>query len=202
VLASSAAVYGEAPPPLAESSATVPVSPYGAHKLMLEHYGRLYARLHGLEVVSLRYFNVFGPRQDPGSPYSGVLSRFAAALAAGRSPTIFGDGQQTRDFVYVGDVARANVMAIEAAGRAAGRVFNVATGRSRTVLEAFEAMRSVLAVPAEPEFGPARPGDIRHSAADVSQIREVLGWHPGTSFEVGLRELLAAPSPCEPGTVS
>jgi nucleoside-diphosphate-sugar epimerase len=195
VLASSAAVYGAAAPPLDESAPTVPLSPYGAHKLMAEHYGRLYSELHGVEVVSLRYFNVFGPRQDPSSPYSGVLSRFADALATGRPPAIHGDGLQTRDFVYVGDVARANVAAIQAGPQVAGRVFNVATGQSRTIREAFEVTRDVLGVSIDPDYGPGRPGDVRHSVADVSRIQDAFGWRAETTFREGIRELLGMPAP-------
>ncbi len=202
VMASSAAVYGDGAPPLAETAATVPQSPYGVHKLMLEHYGRLYSRLHGMEAVSLRYFNVFGPRQDPRSPYSGVLSRFAEALAAGRPPAIHGDGLQTRDFVFVKDVARANLAALEAGAHTAGRAFNVATGQSRSIREALDAMQQVLGTALEPEYGPGRPGDVRHSLADASLIRDSLGWQAEVDFAEGIRQFAGPVGPAIPSSPS
>jgi len=210
VHASSAAVYGELVPPLHERMLLEPLSPYAAQKLQNEIDAGVYARLYGLETVSLRYFNIFGPRQDPKSPYSGVLSIFIDALAEGRRPTIFGDGLQTRDFVYVGDVAQANVLALtnmepgssdtplpatpaspRQGGTTKGGVYNVGTGKTTTVLEAYRAIAQALGVSVEPEFGPERGGDIRHSLANISAITQALGYHPETPFADGIGKTVA-----------
>jgi UDP-glucose 4-epimerase len=206
VHASSAAVYGELAPPLHEEMLLKPLSPYAAQKLQNEIDAGVYARLYGLETVSLRYFNIFGPRQDPKSPYSGVLSIFIDALAEGRQPTIFGDGLQTRDFVYVGDVAQANLLALtnkepgssdtpqgfalspRQGGTTKGAVYNVGTGKETTVLEAYRAIAQAMGVDMEPALGPERGGDIRHSLANISAITEALGYHPETSFADGIRK--------------
>lgn len=193
--ASSAAIYGEAAPPIAEDSPPAPLSPYGLHKRMAEEYGRLYALHHGLEVVSLRYFNIYGPRQDPGSPYSGVLSRFADALTTGQPTRIFGDGQQTRDFVFVGDVARANLAALTAPGVFAGEAFNIGTGRPVTILETHAAIAAAAGRQgARALLEPPRAGDIRHSHARVDAARERLSWQARTSLEGGIRLTLEASS--------
>jgi UDP-glucose 4-epimerase len=210
VLASSAAVYGELTPPLHEEMLLKPLSPYAAQKLQNEIDAGVYARLYGMETVSLRYFNIFGPRQDPKSPYSGVLSIFIDALSEGRRPVIFGDGLQTRDFVYVGDVARANVLALTGelsdkeprssdtpqglarsphqGGERQGEVYNVGTGKTTTVLEAYRAIALAMGVRMEPEFGPERGGDIRHSLPNLSRITTVLGYRPETAFSDGIRK--------------
>lgn len=192
VHASSAAVYGELVPPLHEEMLLKPLSPYAAQKLQNEIDAGVYSRLYGLETVSLRYFNIFGPRQDPKSPYSGVLSIFIDALAEGRRPIIFGDGLQTRDFVYVGDVAQANVLALTADGPGtSGGVYNVGTGKTTTVLEAYRAIAQALGMTVEPEFGPERGGDIRHSLANISAITQALGYRPETLFADGIGKTVA-----------
>ncbi|HEY9855065.1 MAG TPA: SDR family oxidoreductase [Stenomitos sp.] len=191
VYASSAAVYGAAvAPPVSEGAPLCPSSPYGSQKRYNEEIGRLESELHGLETIGLRYFNIFGPRQDPASPYSGVLSIFIDRLSRGQVATIFGDGHQTRDFVYVGDVARANLLALTAdAGR--GEVFNVGTGRETSVLQAYQVIAKVLGVSPAPEFGPARSGDIRHSLANPTLIADRLGWSSQVTFEEGIAQTIA-----------
>lgn len=188
VFASSATVYGDEPAlPKTEQSSLQLLSPYGVHKLAGELYCRLYSRAFGLDTVCLRYFNVFGPRQDPSSEYGGVLSIFIRELLKNRPPTIFGDGLQSRDFIYVGDVAEANLLACERAG-IRGEVFNIACGKSVSVLDVFEAIRRVIGCSVEPKFAEKRAGDIRHSAADVSLAAERLGFRARYSLDEGLRE--------------
>lgn len=188
VTASSAAVYGVPQQlPLPESAMVQALSPYAAQKWLAEAYSRSYAELHGMNPVCLRYFNVFGPRQDPASPYSGVLSRFIGALVAGEGVTIHGDGQQTRDFVFVEDVARANVAALLAPEQAPGAVFNVGTGHAITVTRAYEAIATALGGAPQPAYGPARAGDVPHSRAEVSAAREALGFEAEVGFEEGLQ---------------
>lgn len=187
VMASSAAVYGVPTRlPLAEDTPPQVLSPYAAHKWMGEAYARTYAELHGMHPVCLRYFNVFGPRQDPASPYSGVLSRFIGAVLEGKPATIHGDGSQTRDFVYVSDVAQANMRALFATQTRPGDVFNVGTGRSVSVKEAFEAIARAAGSPMRPAFGPARAGDVPHSRADVRLAEARLGFRARMSFQDGL----------------
>lgn len=190
VYASSAAVYGNLVPPLSEAMSLKPLSPYAAQKYENEIEAGIYSRLYGLETVGLRYFNVFGPRQDPKSPYSGVLSLFIDALKERRKPFIFGDGLQTRDFVYVGDVAQANQLALErklADEPESGWVFNVGTGAQTTVLEAYRTIAQCMDLAIEPQFGPPRDGDIRHSLASISKISQSFGYHPETTFPDGIR---------------
>ncbi len=192
VFASSAAVYGDAPAlPAAEDALPAPISPYAVHKLTGEHLCRVATRLFGLEAVALRYFNVFGPRQDPSSEYSGVISRFTAALAAGQRPIIYGDGEQTRDFVYVADVARANLLAAEVPD-APGRSINIARGARVSLNAMLQVMGEVLGREVTPEYRPARAGDIVHSGADISLAHRALGFEPAVSFADGLRATLAA----------
>lgn len=189
--ASSAAVYGAiAELPAREEAPLVPTSPYGSQKRYNEETARLATELHGLETVGLRYFNVYGPRQDPRSPYSGVLSIFIDRILGDQPVTIHGDGLQTRDFVFVGDVARANVAALTAPG-GSGRAFNVGTGTAVTVLEAYRAIARSVGRDVEPAFGPGRAGDIRHSRADVGAIARELGWQAGVAFESGIGETIA-----------
>jgi UDP-glucose 4-epimerase len=186
VLASSAAVYGDDPTlPKTESSPTRPLSPYGLHKLIGEQYLRLYHDAYGLDTLSLRYFNVFGPRQRPDSPYAAVIPCFVHALTNGSSPTIFGDGRQTRDFVYIDDVVAANLAALTAS-RPAGRVLNIAGGRGVSLLELLAALEQVFARRAAPVFAPPRPGDIRHSMAAIDAARQYLGYEPRTPLVQGL----------------
>jgi UDP-glucose 4-epimerase len=199
VYASSAAVYGESQNlPLGEDEALQPTNPYGLEKQVDELYAGLYARLHGLDSLGLRYFNVDGPRQDPSSPYSGVISKFMQNLASGEALRIFGDGHQTRDFVYVGDVARANVLALASDYRG---VCNVATGSRVELLALARVLGGCVGEEAQLEFEPARKGDIRHSCGSDRRLRRQLGFAPRHSLEEGLGELTAyvqqeaAPSP-------
>lgn len=191
VYASSAAVYGtDAPPPVTEKTPLLPSSPYGSQKRYNEETARLEFDLHGLETIGLRYFNIYGPRQDPASPYSGVLSIFVDRLMREKGVQIHGDGLQSRDFVFVRDVARANLMALTAS-KGFGQAFNVGTGCQTSVLEAFRAIASELGSDREPEFAPARLGDIRHSLADAGLIREELGWSYEVPFSTGIAETIA-----------
>jgi UDP-glucose 4-epimerase len=190
VYASSAAVYGETTArPLSEAEPTRPLSPYGLDKLYTEHLGALYQALHGLETVPLRYFNVFGPRQDPSSSYSGVISIFASRFLAGEGVVIFGDGEQTRDFVYVADVVEANMRAM--LGPYAGpRPYNVGGG-DVTTLNALAAMiAGIVGVEPRITHAGARAGDIRHSRADISAIAEALGYAPRWTVRSGLEALI------------
>jgi UDP-glucose 4-epimerase len=166
-----------------------PLSPYAAAKLAGELYAQSFAASFGLETVSLRFFNIFGPRQRADSPYSGVIALFAAALGAGRAPTIYGDGLQSRDFTYVSDVVQALVKAADAPG-VSGKVYNVGTGRSVTVLYLLAALNQLLGTDIAPRLAPARAGDVRHSRADISRTRRDLGYEPAVAFEQGLAETL------------
>jgi UDP-glucose 4-epimerase len=187
VLASSAAVYGQAEGVVDESMPTLPVSPYGASKLAMEQIAQVYARGYGLETVCLRYFNAYGPRQSPDSPYAAVIPTFVRKMLRGEAPAIEGDGKQTRDFVYVEDLVQANLLAAEARD-AAGQVFNVAGGRRVSIVELGETLRSLLpGIPAS-GHGPEREGDIRHSAADLTRAEQALGYRPRTALKEGLRK--------------
>jgi UDP-glucose 4-epimerase len=190
VFASTAAVYGNAPKlPKSEGDALQPETPYAIAKLAGEHYLRIFAHLYGLEAVSLRYFNVYGPRQDPRSPYSGVISRFVDALSRGASPTIYGDGRQTRDFVYVADVVQANLRAALIPS-ARGEAFNIATGQGASLLQLLSTMGAVSGRSLAPRHEPARAGDILHSVAAIAHARESLGYAPRYSLTEGLTVLL------------
>ena len=190
IFAGSAAVYGDLPElPKSEDMPVRPLSPYAVDKLASEHACRVYAQLYGLETVVLRYFNVFGPRQDPSSPYSGVISIFADSLGKGKQPNIYGDGEQTRDFVYVGDVVAANIRAATAPA-AAGRTINVATGSTISINQLLRTLCRIQDAPFDPAYLPAREGDIRHSCANISQASRLLDWAPAVGFETGLRKLL------------
>jgi UDP-glucose 4-epimerase len=187
VYAASSSAYGNDPHmPKRETDMPAPISPYAAAKLAGEAYCQAFAATYGLETVALRYFNVFGPRQDPNGEYSAVIPKFVAAMLAGKRPTIFGDGQQSRDFVYVADVVAANLAAAERAA-ASGRVFNVATGRQYSLLELIASINGVLGTHVEPHFAVARAGDVKESVADISAAREVLGYEPHVDFDEGLR---------------
>ncbi|NKF20912.1 NAD-dependent epimerase/dehydratase family protein [Solimonas marina] len=191
VYASSAAVYGDPQQlPLTETAATVPISPYGLDKLVDEQYARLFMRLHPLSTMGLRYFNVYGPRQDPRSPYSGVISKFLDVVARGESPKIYGDGLQTRDFVYVQDIAAANVAALES--RETG-VLNVASGNAVDLLSVVDTLAALTGRPITPRHYPPRDGDIRDSRADITQLRTRLGMCPQWALADGLRQLLPQP---------
>jgi len=189
VIASSAAVYGAATPPIAEHLPIAPLSPYGLEKATCEAYARLYGELHGLETVCLRYFNVYGPRQDPASPYSGVLSILADRARSGRPFTIHGNGLQTRDFVHAADVAEANLKALVTPG-IAGLVANIGTGRQTSVAAMAHLVRKLLPSAPAPEHGPVRSGDIPDSWAATEAARACLGWQAQIPLEAGLEDLL------------
>jgi UDP-glucose 4-epimerase len=188
VFASSAAVYGTPRElPLTEASPVAPISPYGLEKSIDEQYGRLYAGLYSLATFGLRFFNVYGPRQDPQSPYSGVISKWHGALATGAAVRIFGDGLQTRDFVYVGDIAQVNVRALAATETG---VCNVGTGASVTLLDMLATLERVGGRVADRHFEPAADGDIKFSATSTERLRERIGYVPATGLESGLGALL------------
>lgn len=191
VMAGSAAVYGNDPTlPKTEEMLPLPESPYALAKITGEYYMRVFASLYNIETVSLRYFNVFGPRQDPSSMYSGVISKFTDTLKKGETPIIFGDGKQTRDFVYVRDVVRANLLAMESDSAGKGEVFNIATDKTCSLLELLENIKDILGLDIRPEFRDARAGDIRHSRASIDRANAVLGYSPTYSLRRGLEELV------------
>jgi nucleoside-diphosphate-sugar epimerase len=192
VFASSAAVYGNDPVlPKTEDMVPQPESPYALAKITGEYYLRVFSSLYNVETVSLRYFNVFGPRQDPSSMYSGVISKFTDMLKNGATPLIFGDGKQTRDFVYVKDVVQANLLAMHTDKAGKGEVFNVATNNTCSLLELIDIMNTILGTDIKPAFRDARAGDIRHSYASVDRAKAVLGYAPAYSLKAGLESLLA-----------
>jgi UDP-glucose 4-epimerase len=193
VFAASSSAYGETLElPKHESMVPDPLSPYAAGKLAGEHYIRVYARTMGVDGISLRYFNVFGPRQDPSSPYSGVISLFARAMAEGRRPVIYGDGGQTRDFTFVANVVSANLRALDFPGKLGGQAVNIGTGRRISLLDLVAAINGALGTGLEPEFRPDRPGDVRDSQADLARARASIGYEPVVGFEEGLRMTLGA----------
>lgn len=188
VFAASAAAYGIDPTvPKREEMTALPVSPYGLSKVAGEHYCRVWSHVYGLETVCLRYFNIFGPRQDPASPYSGVISIFARRMIDGVAPTIHGDGEQSRDFTCVDNVVAANLAAM-AAPVAAGEVYNIGTGRGITVNELVASLNQILGSDLVPKYGPSRVGDVRVSVADIGRARRDLGYDPRVGFEEGLRQ--------------
>ena len=191
VFACSAAVYGEDPElPKREEMAAAPIAPYGVEKITGEYYLSVFHRLYGLEGVSLRYFNVFGPRQDPRSPYSGVISIFVNRALAGEPPTVFGDGEQCRDFVYVQNVVQANLLAGRVPG-AAGRCYNIGCGQRTTLNELLRMLGRLSGKEMSPRYAPARSGDIRESLADISRAQRELGYQPEICVEAGLAGLFA-----------
>lgn len=191
VMASSSAVYGDDPSlPKTEEMAPRPMSPYAVQKYTGELYASVAAELYGLETVCLRYFNVFGPRQDPSSPYSGVISIFMTKAASGQAPTIYGDGGQSRDFVYVKDVVRANLLAATEAA-ASGRIFNVGTGRFIRIRDLWALIGELSDVTIDPVFEPPRAGDIRESVSDIGEIGKRLGFIPRVELRQGLIDTLA-----------
>ena len=191
VMASSAAIYGNNPAlPKQELMRPEPVSPYAIGKITGEYYLSVFAELYGLETVSLRYFNVYGPRQDPTSMYSGVISKFSDVLLAGETPTIFGDGKQTRDFVFVKDVVQANLRAMRSDRAGRGEAFNVGTGRQVSLLELLDTLCSLLERELTPQFRDARAGDVRDSVADISRVTEILGYRSEFDLRRGLKALL------------
>jgi len=189
VYAASSSAYGDTPTlPKREDMNLDPISPYAVAKLASEHYMISFYRCYQLETVCLRYFNVFGPRQDPSSPYSGVLARFITLMLRGEQPTIFGDGETSRDFTYIDNAVEANLLACQApANQAAGQVFNIATGRRVTLNEAFKALQGVTSYSGQPRYEPERKGDIKHSLADISNAQAGLGYNTKVDFEEGLR---------------
>jgi UDP-glucose 4-epimerase len=191
VFAASAAAYGNNPTvPKREQMIPEPESPYAISKVMGEYYARVYSQLYGLQVVCLRYFNVFGPRQDPSSPYSGVISIFAERMLKGEAPVIFGDGGQSRDFVYVDNIVEANMHACTTP-EAAGRLYNIGCERSVSILELVTALNEILGTALDPVFNPARQGDVRVSLADIAQARTQLGYEPIVHFAEGLQQTVA-----------
>jgi len=191
VFASSSSAYGDTPTlPKHEGMPVDPMSPYALQKVVGEQYLRMFTRLYGLETVSIRYFNVFGPRQDPTSPYSGVISVFATALIENRPPKIYGDGEQTRDFTYVANVVDGVLRACEAP-KANGEIINVATGGRISLNQLFYAMRDVVGGTLEPIYGESRQGDVRDSQADIQKAKALLGYEPTVPFEEGLARTIA-----------
>ncbi|HTS87545.1 MAG TPA: SDR family oxidoreductase [Gemmatimonadales bacterium] len=187
IYASSSSIYGRNPAlPKKEDMMPQPMSPYAVSKLAGEHYCRAFFELYGFETVMLRYFNVFGPRQDPHSQYSAVIPKFIDRALRGGRPEVNGDGSQTRDFTYVANVVQANLLACEVPA-AAGRVFNVAAGQRYSLLDLLRALSKVLGTTVEPEFASSRMGDVPHSYADVNSARSVLGYDPTVGFPEGLR---------------
>jgi nucleoside-diphosphate-sugar epimerase len=187
VFAASSSAYGETTIlPKVETMTPSPISPYGVSKFVGEAYAQVFGRVYGLQNVSLRYFNVFGPRQDPDSPYSGVLSRFITALQNGAQPVVFGDGEQSRDFTYVENVVEANLLACEAP-KASGLVFNIGVGGRFTLNRTLQLLEKFAGKPAQPRYDPPRDGDILHSQADISLARKLLDYNPRVGFEEGLR---------------
>jgi len=188
IYAASSSAYGDQPELRKhEEMRPAPLSPYAAAKLMGEYYCQVFTHVYGLETVSLRYFNVFGPRQDPTSQYSGVISRFMDALVSGKQPVIYGDGEQSRDFTYISNVVEANFRAVESSA-AVGKVINVANGESVTLNQLLDTMKSIVGKgDVAPRYEPPRRGDVRHSLADLTRARELLGYEPKVSLEDGLR---------------
>lgn len=197
VYAASSSAYGDTEElPKHEDMYPRPLSPYAAGKLAGEHYVHVYARTMGLDGVSLRYFNIFGPRQDPSSPYSGVIAKFGQTIAEGGRPVIFGDGTQTRDFTYVANAVRANLLAMRSETPLNGAVYNVGTGRRISLLELVRTINTALGTGLEPEFRPAREGDVKDSQASLDRIQAALGYAPVVDFEEGLaRTLRYQPAP-------
>jgi UDP-glucose 4-epimerase len=189
VYAASSSAYGDTPTlPKHEAMVPDPISPYAVAKLASEHYMVSFYRCYQLETVCLRYFNIFGPRQDPSSPYSGVLAKFITEMLRGERPTIYGDGEQSRDFTYIDNAVEANLLACQApATKVAGKVFNVAIGRRITLNETFKLLQALTSYSGQPNYAPERGGDIKHSLADISKAEAALGYKPKVDFEEGLR---------------
>ncbi|MBM3403268.1 MAG: SDR family oxidoreductase [Bacteroidetes bacterium] len=190
VFASSSSVYGNTEVlPKVETMPVSPLSPYAITKLTAEKYCQVYYQIYGLETVSLRYFNVFGPNQDPNSMYSAVIPKFIRMMREGKSPTVFGDGLQSRDFTYVSNNVAANLLACTAEG-AAGEVFNIACGERYTLIDLVNAINEILGTSIQPIFDKERTGDVKHSMAGIEKARERMGFNVNTRFEEGLRRLI------------
>ena len=189
VYAGSSSAYGDTPTlPKREDMLPNPISPYAVAKLAAEHYMRTFTRVYGLETVVLRYFNVFGPYQDPTSHYSGVLAIFCRKMLAGEQPTIYGDGEQSRDFTYIDNVVQGNLLAAGApADKVSGQMMNLATGTRITLNETFAILKDLTGFKGEPVYAPGRTGDIRDSLADIGLASELLGYKPAVDFREGLR---------------
>jgi len=192
VYAGSSSAYGDQPTlPKREDMSPDPISPYAVSKLAGEHYMRSFTRVYGLETVTIRYFNVFGPHQDPSSQYSGVLAKFSLGMLEGRTPVVYGDGTQSRDFTYIENVVNANLLAMAAPGeKVSGGVFNVATEQRITLNDAVQSLRELTGYTGPVEYAPARAGDIAHSLADISRARAAFGYQPTVNFHEGLRRTL------------
>jgi UDP-glucose 4-epimerase len=192
VFTSSSSVYGDTPTlPKRENMPPSPLSPYAIHKITGEYYAAIFWRLYGLETVSLRYFNVFGPRQDPQSQYAAVIPRFITAILRDQAPVIFGDGSQTRDFSHVENIIEANRLACEAPNEALGQSFNIACGGRISLLDLVDTVNKILGKNVKPKFDPARPGDILHSQADIAKAEKLLGWKPKVDFPEGIAKTVA-----------
>jgi UDP-N-acetylglucosamine/UDP-N-acetyl-alpha-D-glucosaminouronate 4-epimerase len=193
VYAASSSAYGDTPTlPKREDMLPNPISPYATAKLAGEYYMTSFYRCYGLETVCLRYFNVFGPQQDPSSPYSGVLAKFITQMLEGEPPTILGDGKQSRDFTYVDNVVEANLLACTApTSEVAGRVFNVATGSRADLYQTFQILKKLTGYSGDVKYGPERSGDVKHSLADISMAEKHLGYKPRVDFEQGLARTVA-----------
>jgi UDP-glucose 4-epimerase len=200
IYAASSSVYGESQVlPKHEGMAPHPISPYAVQKLAGEHYMHAFATVYGMETVSLRYFNVFGPRQDANSQYSGVLAKFITSMMAGRSPTIYGDGEQSRDFTFIENVVRANLLAVDApAAEVSGKVFNVATGTRYSLNQTYKMLQDIIGFSGAAQYAAPRIGDVKHSLADIGLAQKHLQYSPTVGFEEGLRRTVAwyrEPSP-------
>jgi len=191
VVASSSSVYGNAAvAPVGETAPIAPISPYGVSKAAVELYANVFSEIYGMEIVLLRYFNVFGPRQDPHSTYAAVIPAFIRCMSRGQRPRVDGDGRQGRDFTHIRNVVEANIKACEMEGRLTGPL-NIACGSTTTILEIVAALNAELGASLEPEFAPARAGDIRQSCADITKARETIGYAPVMSTRDGLKETVA-----------
>lgn len=189
IFASSSAIYGDASEmPLLETTPPKPLSPYAVTKLAGEHYCRVFYEVYGLETVSLRYFNVFGPGQDPNSGYAAVIPKFIKAAKSGEPPIVYGDGEQTRDFVFVGDVVKANILACEAP-HAAGKAFNISAGKGISLNQLLDIMSIATSCRINAIYADPRPGDIKHSVADISMAKDILGYEPKVGIIEGLRNI-------------
>jgi UDP-glucose 4-epimerase len=192
VFAGSSSAYGDTPRlPKHEEMLPRPLSPYAATKVACEQYLRSYANCYPLDTVSLRYFNVFGPRQDPSSPYSGVIARFCLAYCRGDRLSIFGDGEQSRDFTYVANIVRANLLAARHPRRLQGDVFNVGAGQRTSLNELLALLNQITGQQRQAAYSPGRSGDVRHSLADITKARDILGYQPAVSLQQGLEQTLA-----------
>lgn len=192
IFAASSSAYGDTTTlPKREDMPPDPISPYAVAKLASEYYMLSFHRCYGLETICLRYFNIFGPRQDPSSPYSGVLAKFITQMLAGEQPTIFGDGAQSRDFTYIDNAVEANLLACEAPTEAVGKVLNVATGRRFDLNQTFQILKKLTDYRGNVKYGPERGGDVKHSLADISRAEKYLGYKPTVDFESGLKRTVA-----------